>query len=124
MKNESLNVYNEPLKICGTDPITGAYRDGCCNTGNNDIGTHTVCAIVNNSFLNFSKSMGNDLMKDNPLYNFKGLKEDDRWCLCVSRWIEAYKENVAPPIILESTHIKTLEYISIDILEKFNIKKK
>ncbi len=124
MKNESLNVYNEPLKICGTDPITGAYRDGCCNTGNNDIGTHTVCAIVNNSFLNFSKSMGNDLTKDNPLYNFKGLKEDDRWCLCVSRWIEAYKENVAPPIILESTHIKTLEYISIDILEKFNIKKK
>tara|TARA_B100000579_G_scaffold34995_2_gene24447 strand:- start:3157 stop:3531 length:375 start_codon:yes stop_codon:yes gene_type:complete len=124
LKNESLNVYNEPLKICGTDPITGAYRDGCCNTGNNDIGTHTVCAIVNNSFLNFSKSMGNDLTKDNPLYNFKGLKEGDKWCLCVSRWIEAYKENVAPPIILESTHIKTLEYISIDILEKFNIKKK
>ena len=124
MKNESLNVYNEPLKICGTDPITGAYRDGCCNTGNNDIGTHTVCAIVDNSFLNFSKSMGNDLTKDNPLYNFKGLKEGDKWCLCVSRWIEAYKENVAPPIILESTHIKTLEYISIDILEKFNIKKK
>ena len=122
MKNESLNVYNEPLKICGNDPITGAYRDGCCNTGNNDIGTHTVCAIVDNSFLNFSKSMGNDLTKDNPLYNFKGLKEGDKWCLCVSRWIEAYKENVAPPIILESTHIKTLEYISIDILEKFNIK--
>ena len=122
MKNESLNVYNEPLKICGNDPITGAYRDGCCNTGNNYIGTHTVCAIVNNSFLNFSKSMGNDLTKDNPLYNFKGLKEGDKWCLCVSRWIEAYKENVAPPIILESTHIKTLEYISIDILEKFNIK--
>ena len=122
MKNESLNVYNEALKICGNDPITGAYRDGCCNTGNNDIGTHTVCAIVDNSFLNFSKSMGNDLTKDNPLYNFKGLKEGDKWCLCVSRWIEAYKENVAPPIILESTHIKTLEYISIDILEKFNIK--
>ena len=123
MINNSLNVYKKPLKICGTNPLTGAYRDGCCNTGIDDIGTHTVCAVVTNSFLNFSKSMGNDLTKDNPLYNFKGLKEGDMWCLCVSRWIEAYKENVAPPIILESTHIKTLEYISIEILEKFDFKK-
>ena len=123
MINNSLNVYKKPLKICGKNPLTGAYRDGCCNTGIDDIGTHTVCAVVTNSFLNFSKSMGNDLTKDNPLYNFKGLKEGDMWCLCVSRWIEAYKENVAPPIILESTHIKTLEYISIEILEKFDFKK-
>ena len=123
MINNSLNVYKKPLKICGTNPLTGAYRDGCCNTGIDDIGTHTVCAVVTNSFLNFSKSMGNDLTIDNPLYNFKGLKEGDKWCLCVSRWIEAYKENVAPPIILESTHIKTLEYISIEILEKFDFKK-
>tara|TARA_X000001036_G_scaffold82325_1_gene74157 strand:+ start:833 stop:1207 length:375 start_codon:yes stop_codon:yes gene_type:complete len=123
MINNSLNVYKKPLKICGKNPLTGAYRDGCCNTGIDDIGTHTVCAVVTNSFLNFSKSMGNDLTKDNPLYNFKGLKEGDNWCLCVSRWIEAYKENVAPPIILESTHIKTLEYISIEILEKFDFKK-
>ena len=123
MINNSLNVYKKPLKICGTNPVTGAYRDGCCNTGIDDIGTHTVCAVVTNSFLNFSKSMGNDLTKDNPLYNFKGLKEVDKWCLCVSRWIEAYKENVAPPVILESTHIKTLEYISIEILEKFDFKK-
>ena len=105
MINNSLNVYKKPLKICGTNPLTGAYRDGCCNTGIDDIGTHTVCAVVTNSFLNFSKSMGNDLTKDNPLYNFKGLKEGDKWCLCVSRWIEAYKENVAPPVILESTPI-------------------
>ena len=123
MINNSLNVYMKPLKICGTNPLTGAYRDGCCNTGIDDIGTHTVCAVVTNSFLNFSKSMGNDLTKDNPLYNLKGLKEGDKWCLCVSRWIEAYKENVAPPVILESTHIKTLEYISIEILEKFDFKK-
>ena len=74
MINNSLNVYKKPLKICGTNPVTGAYRDGCCNTGIDDIGTHTVCAVVTNSFLNFSKSMGNDLTKDNPLYNFKGLK--------------------------------------------------
>ena len=123
MTSDSLNVYNKPLVICGTNPITGAFRDGCCNTGINDIGTHTVCAVVTDSFLQFSKSKGNDLTKDNPTYNFKGLKEGDKWCLCVSRWIEAYKENVAPPIILESTHIKTLEYISIEVLEKFNIKK-
>ena len=123
MTSDSLNVYNKPLIICGTNPITGVFRDGCCNTGINDIGTHTVCAVVTDSFLQFSKSKGNDLTKDNPTYNFKGLKEGDKWCLCVSRWIEAYKENVAPPIILESTHIKTLEYISIEVLEKFNIKK-
>ena len=123
MTSDSLNVYNKPLVICGTNPITGAFRDGCCNTGINDIGTHTVCAVVTDSFLQFSKSKGNDLTKDNPTYNFKGLKEGDKWCLCISRWIEAYKENVAPPIILESTHIKTLEYISIEVLEKFNIKK-
>ena len=109
MINESLNVYNKPLEICGTNPITGVFRDGCCNTGINDIGTHTVCAIVTNSFLQFSKSKGNDLTKDNPIYNFKGLKEGDKWCLCVSRWIEAYRADVAPPIILESSHIKTLE---------------
>tara|TARA_B100002019_G_scaffold107767_1_gene92611 strand:- start:160 stop:531 length:372 start_codon:yes stop_codon:yes gene_type:complete len=123
MTSDSLNVYNKPLIICGTNPITGVFRDGCCNTGINDIGTHTVCAVVTDSFLQFSKSKGNDLTKDNPTYNFKGLKEGDKWCLCISRWIEAYKENVAPPIILESTHIKTLEYISIEVLEKFNIKK-
>ena len=124
MINDSLNVYKKPLVICGTNPITGAYRDGCCNTGVNDVGTHTVCAVVSNRFLEFSKSKGNDLTKDNPTYNFKGLKEGDKWCLCVSRWIEAYRENVAPPIILESTHIKTLEYISIEVLEEFNIKNK
>ena len=124
MINNSLNVYNKPLEICGVDPVTGVYRDGCCNTGINDFGTHTVCAVVTNSFLNFSKSMGNDLTKDNPIYNFKGLKDGNKWCLCVSRWIEAYEQNVAPPIILESTNIKTLEFVSIEILEKFAIKKK
>ena len=119
--NESLNVYKEPLKICGKNPITGAFRDGCCNTGDNDFGSHTVCAIVDDSFLNFSKERGNDLISDNPLYGFKGLKSGDEWCLCISRWIEAYRHGVAPPIILEATHIKTLEYISLNILEKYDI---
>ena len=119
LNKNSLNVFNDPLMECGTSPMTGAYRDGCCNTGVNDIGTHTVCAVVTNDFLQFSKSKGNDLTVDYPASNFKGLAEGDRWCLCVSRWIQAYQNNVAPPIILEATHIKTLEYISLEELIKF-----
>jgi uncharacterized protein (DUF2237 family)/pterin-4a-carbinolamine dehydratase len=99
--------------------MTGVYRDGCCNTGANDRGTHTVCAVVTNEFLEFSKVRGNDLTKDYPPTNFKGLVEGDKWCLCVSRWIEAYQANVAPPIILKATHIKTLEYISLEALIKY-----
>jgi uncharacterized protein (DUF2237 family) len=117
--NEALNVFNEPLMVCGTSPMTGAYRDGCCNTGVNDRGTHTVCAVVTDAFLQFSKSRGNDLTMDYPPTNFKGLVNGDKWCLCVSRWIEAYQAGVAPPIILKATHIKTLEYISLDALMKF-----
>ena len=119
MKEKSLNVYGNPLQICGNDPITGAFRDGCCNTGPGDIGTHTVCAIVSDEFLEFSKSRGNDLTIDYPEYNFKGLKDGDRWCLCASRWVEAYEVGLAPPVILESTHINTLKFVSIQILEKF-----
>ena len=117
--NNSLYVFNEPLLICGTSPMTGAYRDGCCNTGLNDIGTHTVCAVVTNEFLQFSKSRGNDLTVDYPASGFKGLVEGDKWCLCVSRWIEAYQANVAPPILLKATHRKTLEYISLVELMKY-----
>jgi uncharacterized protein (DUF2237 family) len=115
----ALNVFNEPLIICGTSPMTGAYRDGCCNTGSNDRGTHTVCAVVTNEFLEFSKSRGNDLTMDYPPTNFKGLVAGDKWCLCVSRWMEAYQTNLAPPIILKATHIKTLEYVSLEELLKF-----
>ena len=89
--NDSINVFGERLTVCGTDPMTGAYRDGCCNTGLNDRGTHTVCAVVTDEFLQFSKSKGNDLTQDYPPSNFKGLKAGDKWCLCVSRWIEAYQ---------------------------------
>jgi uncharacterized protein (DUF2237 family)/pterin-4a-carbinolamine dehydratase len=117
--HNALNVFNEPLIVCGTSPMTGVYRDGCCNTGANDRGTHTVCAVVTDAFLQFSKSKGNDLTVDYPPTNFKGLVEGDKWCLCVSRWIEAYENNVAPPIILKATHIKTLEYISLAELIKF-----
>ena len=113
-----LNVFGKELELCCSSPITGAYRDGYCNTGINDIGTHTVCAIVTDKFLEFSKSKGNDLTTANPYYNFEGLKEGDKWCLCVSRWIEAYEAGCAPNLILEATNIKTLDYVSFeDLLE-------
>lgn len=117
--HNALNVFNEPLMVCGTSPMTGAYRDGCCNTGTNDRGTHTVCAVVTNEFLQFSKTKGNDLTMDYPPSGFKGLVAGDKWCLCVSRWLEAYHANVAPPIILKATHIKTLEFISFEELQNF-----
>ena len=119
MEKNSLNVYNELLMICGTNPMTGAFRDGCCHTGVNDLGTHTVCAVVTDEFLQYSKSKGNDLTVDYPQYGFKGLVDGDKWCLCVSRWMQAYHENVAPPIILKATHIETLKYISLAELEKY-----
>ena len=114
-----LNLYNKKLETCSTNPLTGAYRNGCCETGPNDIGTHTVCAIVTDEFLEFSKKMGNDLTKDYPQYNFKGLKDGDKWCLCVSRWIEAHNAGCAPKIILEATNLKTLDYVSFETLLEY-----
>ena len=114
-----LNVFSEELKLCCNNPITGAYRDGYCNTGINDFGTHTVCAIVTNKFLQFSKSNGNDLITPNPYYCFKGLKEGDKWCLCVSRWVEAYRAGCAPNLHLEATNIKTLDYVSLENLLEY-----
>jgi len=121
MKADSLNVFGEALLICGTAPITGAYRNGCCDTGPFDAGTHTVCAVVTDEFLQFSKSKGNDLTRAYPQYNFPGLVEGDFWCLCVSRWLEAYRAGVAPQIKLAATHQKTLEYVSLTVLTTFAI---
>ena len=114
-----LNLFGKKLEACSTSPLTGAYRNGCCETGPNDIGTHTVCAIVTDEFLEFSKKMGNDLTKDYPQYNFKGLKDGDKWCLCVSRWIEAHNAGCAPKIILEATNLKTLDYVSFETLLEY-----
>ena len=105
--------------VCGTNPITGALRNGCCDTGRFDAGTHTVCAVVTDAFLTFSKSKGNDLTRAYPEYNFPGLVEGDHWCLCVSRWLEAYRSDVAPQVILEACHQKTLDYVSLNVLKKF-----
>ncbi len=114
---ESKNVFGEPLVICGTEPKTGFYRDGCCNTGMDDAGTHVVCAEVTQAFLQYSRAQGNDLITPIPAYNFPGLKPGDRWCLCALRWKEALDAGVAPPVALESTHHKALDYVSLDVLQ-------
>ena len=116
------NVFGEPLQICCTKPMTGYFRDGVCRTISTDYGTHTVCAVMTNDFLAFSALQGNDLVTPIPRYEFPGLKEGDKWCLCVSRWVEAEKEGKAPKVILEATHEKTLEYTTIDTLIKHAFK--
>jgi len=110
------NVLGEPLETCGTDPMTGFYRDGCCNTGRDDAGLHLVCTIVTDEFLEFSQSRGNDLSTPIPEYQFPGLVQGDRWCLCVLRWKEAFQAGVAPQVVLAATHISTLEFVDLSDL--------
>lgn len=114
-----LNVFGNDLELCCLKPVTGVYRDGFCNTGNNDIGTHTVCAIVTDEFLLFSKKRGNDLTRDIPIYNFQGLKAGDKWCLCALRWVEACNNGCAPKLLLESTNIRTLDFLSLEKLLEY-----
>ncbi|MDE2789327.1 MAG: DUF2237 domain-containing protein [Paracoccaceae bacterium] len=116
---ESTNVLGEPLKPCSFDPMTGFYRDGCCNTGRDDHGRHTVCCQVTDAFLEFSKSRGNDLSTPRPEFGFPGLRDGDRWCLCADRWMEAVLHDSAPKVILESTHRDTLSTIPFGVLRKY-----
>ena len=118
--SNQLNVLGTRLQPCCSDPMTGFYRDGTCRTGPQDYGVHTVCAVMTEEFLSYTSSCGNDLVTPNPTYHFPGLKPGDRWCLCAERWKEAVEAGVAPPIILASTHEKTLEYIDIDVLKNHN----
>jgi uncharacterized protein (DUF2237 family) len=114
---QALNVFGEPLAPCGLDPVTGFYRDGCCNTGAEDTGVHTVCVRVTDEFLEFSKSVGNDLSTPMPQYGFAGLNDGDQWCLCAARWQEAFEAGKAPRVVLEATHLQTLEWCSLSDLE-------
>ena len=107
------NILGTNLEVCSLNPITGFTRSGCCETGPEDLGQHTVCAEVTDEFLQFSKLQGNDLMTPRPEFSFTGLKPGDRWCLCASRWLEALEEGIAPPVILEATHEKALEIIDL-----------
>lgn len=109
----ALNVLGTPLVACSFDPLTGFFRDGCCNTDSSDRGTHVVCARLTQAFLDFSKARGNDLMTPRPEFRFAGLKAGNRWCLCVLRWKEAFDAGVAPEVVLESTHAKALERVSL-----------
>lgn len=118
----NLNVFGNELITCSDKPITGFYRDGCCNTGPQDHGVHTVCAVMTKEFLEFSKSKGNDLSTPRPEWNFPGLKPGDRWCLCAPRWLEAYQAGKAPKVKLEATHEKTLEIVELDTLVSFAVK--
>lgn len=121
MSDIQKNVLGLELEVCGTDPVTGFYRDGCCNTGAGDVGTHTVCAIVDDKFLEFSRNQGNDLITPRPEYQFKGLKNGDRWCLCAMRWEEARQAGCAPKVKLTSTNIKTLEFVTLENLKEHQI---
>jgi uncharacterized protein (DUF2237 family) len=115
------NVFGEALMTCGTDPITGFYRDGCCNTGPDDMGTHTVCAEVTQDFLEFTAKQGNDLSSPRPAFGFQGLKPGDRWCLCASRWKEAYDAGCAPNVVLEATEERTLDFVPLQVLTQYAI---
>lgn len=117
------NIFGEKLITCSNSPLTGFFRNGCCDTDNSDLGMHTVCVIVSEEFLLFSKSKGNDLSTSVPEFGFTGLKPGDKWCLCALRWKEAFLNNLAPKVILEATNEKTLDVIKIEDLIKHSYKK-
>ena len=117
MSLQARNVLGSALVPCSYDPLTGFYRDGCCTTDAHDAGSHVVCAKVTQEFLDFSLTVGNDLSTPRPEYRFVGLKAGDRWCLCARRWQEALRAGVAPPVILESTHERALDFVTLAQLQ-------
>ncbi len=117
--DDSVNVFDEPLEVCGADPETGFYRDGCCNTGRDDVGSHTVCVRATKEFLEYSRFKGNDLSTPAPQFGFPGLKPGDSWCLCAARWLEAHQQGMAPRVYLKRTHKKALEVVPMELLREF-----
>lgn len=113
---ENKNIFGQALIACSTSPLTGYFRDGCCNTDDTDMGIHTVCVVATEDFLTFSKAIGNDLSTPIPEYNFPGVKPGDKWCLCALRFKEAHENNVAPKVLLEATNEKTLDIVPMDVL--------
>ena len=118
---DSLNVLGTLLKSCSIDPLTGYFRNGCCETGPSDRGRHIICAVMTDDFLEYSKSQGNDLSTPMPHFNFPGLKAGDQWCLCLERWREAHKAGKAPKVVLAATHQIALERVQLSVLEQFAI---
>jgi len=119
--SRSVNVFGEELVGCSDRPLTGFYRDGCCNTSDADSGSHTVCVEVTREFLEFSRFRGNDLSTPQPEFRFPGLKPGDRWCLCAARWLEAQQSGMAPRVVLKGTHERALEVVPFDLLKKFAV---
>ena len=117
----SYNVLGTELSTCSTDPLTGWMRDGCCNTDRNDRGLHTVCCLLTMEFLEFARSKGNDLITPAPQFNFPGLKEGEKWCVCAQTWQDAFDAGVACPVDLEATHEETLQIVSLDDLQSKSI---
>lgn len=117
----SFNVLGEELIECSIDPLTGWFRDGCCNTDRNDRSLHTVCCVVTDNFLNFALSKGNNLITPAPQFNFPGLKDGDRWCVCAQTWQDAYDVGCACPVVLAATHEETLQIISLDKLREYSL---
>jgi uncharacterized protein (DUF2237 family) len=118
---QELNVLGGPLEPCGTDPMTGFYRDGSCATGAEDRGRHTVCCVVTAEFLEHQRLVGNDLTTPMPEYGFPGLRPGDRWCVVAVRWAQAYNDDAAAPVVLASTHQQTLELIPLEILRRYAV---
>jgi uncharacterized protein len=113
-----LNVLGEPLEECGIDPMTGFYRDGCCTSGPEDVGSHTVCAVMTSEFLAHQQSVGNDLVTPRPELRFPGLKPGDRWCVVAVRWLQAHHAGAAAPVVLASTHARALDTIPLSVLRE------
>lgn len=115
-RDPDVNVVGGSLLACSTQPVTGFYRDGCCSTGPEDLGSHTVCAVMTDEFLAFSLQAGNDLSTPRPEWGFHGLSAGDRWCVCAARWLEAHRAGCAPPVVLGATHARALEIVPIATL--------
>jgi len=116
--NEERNVLGGPLEPCGTDPVTGFYRDGCCSTGPEDLGSHTVCAVVTAEFLQHQRDVGNDLSTPRPEYRFPGLRPGDRWCVVAARWLQAYQSGKAAPVVLAATNARAIEIVPLETLRE------
>jgi uncharacterized protein (DUF2237 family) len=116
-----LNVLGGPLAPCSQRPLTGFYRTGCCDTGPDDHGVHTVCVVADAAFLAFSQTAGNDLSTPRPEYGFAGLQPGDQWCLCAERWVEAWQAGFAPRVVLAATHEESLEYVSLEVLRGYAV---
>jgi uncharacterized protein len=119
--DDARNVLGGPLEPCGTDPVTGFFRDGCCNTSAEDFGRHTVCVVATREFLDHQRRVGNDLSTPQPRYRFPGLHPGDRWCVVAARWLQAQQDGVAAPVVLAATHERTLEIITRAVLEQYAV---